>query len=291
MSFLIPIEYNKKKYPKDINANIQEIAAHFDKDKINPSPSYSLHTEYSFNKRKFNSSLIKKFKMLSESHKNFVPQLWYNVEWAKEFANFIICLVDKNNSPKIIEIHPPFDDYCDSIKKFIKIYEIFEKRMLKAFPNVEILIEHRTGTAYRGGKFLISNNEDLLELQKLIINKGLKLRIILDFPQLFTSYHLSTGRFTKEKIESVIRSIEGFKKSIKSIHLWGKKNYGKRLSSHHGNLDTYFEDKKLKEVFLKEIFNLLNDGKTRYFVPEVQSSEEDIKFIVNDLKKVGFKFI
>jgi len=291
MSFFIPIKYGARNYPSEINASIQEIAAHFDKVEIKPKSKYSLHTEYSFGKRKFNSNLIKKFIVLSKSHENFVPKLWYSIDWAKEFADFIVYLVGKNKPPKIIEIHPPFDDYCNSIIDFVKTYEIFEKRILNAFPDVEILIEHRTGTIYKGGKFLISTCEDLLVLQKMIISKNLRLRIVLDFPQLFTSYHLSTGRFSKEKILSIIQSISGFKKSIRSIHLWGKKYYGKRLISHMGNLDTYFGNKELKNIFLEEIFKLLNDGEKRFFVPEINSTDDDLKLIIKDLKKVGFIFV
>lgn len=291
MTFLIPIQYGKRKYPKEIISRVQEIATHFDKDEIDPILDYSLHTEYSFGKRKLNSGLIKKFKLLSTSHKNNVPQLWTNTDWAKEFAEFIIFLVGNKKPPKIIEIHPPFNDYCNSINEFVEIYEIFEKKILESFPNVEILIEHRSGTIYKGGNFLISTYENLVELKKIILEKQLKLRFVLDFPQLFTSYHLSTGRFTEENIKSIIYSCEDFKTFVKSIHLWGKKYYGKRLISHMGNLDTYFGNKELKNTFLSAIFNLLNDGKRRYFVPEVNSTDEDLNLIIKDLKDIGFKFI
>ena len=83
-----------------------------------------------------------------------------------------------------------------------------------------------------------------------------------------------------------------FRDLIRGIHLWGKKsNINGRFTSHVGNLDTYFQNKELKEVFLKEIFNLLNDGKSRYFVPEVNSSEENLQSIVKDMIDVGYKFI
>ena len=56
-------------------------------------------------------------------------------------------------------------------------------------------------------------------------------------------------------------------------------------------VDTDFANKELKNVFCKEIFKLLNDKKRRYFVPEVNSTEEDLITILKDLKEVGFKFI
>ncbi len=53
MPSLIPIQYNKHPYPNNIILNIQEIAGHFDVRTIKPSMNYSLHTEYSYGKRKY----------------------------------------------------------------------------------------------------------------------------------------------------------------------------------------------------------------------------------------------
>jgi hypothetical protein len=33
--------------------------------------------------------------------------------------------------PEVIEIHPPFNDYCRSIDNFLNIYGTFEKRVLE----------------------------------------------------------------------------------------------------------------------------------------------------------------
>jgi hypothetical protein len=60
---------------------------------------------------------------------------------------------------------------------------------------------------------------------------------------------------------------------------------------HIGNLDTYFEgNKAMKQLFLEELQDLMNDGLTRYFVPEVNSGDQDVASIVNDLISVGFSF-
>lgn len=292
MSLLIPVKYNNRGYPSNITPKIQEVAGHFDKKRIAPKLAYSLHTEYSFGKRELKSALIENFNTLSTSHKDFVPQLWFNIKWAEEFIEFIQRLVGDNKPPKIIEIHPAFDDYCKSIADFIKIYEIFEKGILTVFSDVEIVIENRFGSRYRKGNFLISTAEDLFELHQLINTKKLKLRIVLDFPQLFTSYRLTTGLFTREKIESVIQSVTYFRESISGIHIWGKKKYGNKIArAHMGNLDTYFEDENLKEDFLRCVFSLLDDGKPRYFVPEVNSNDKDLAIIVQDFIKFGFKFV
>jgi hypothetical protein len=111
---LIPIKYHSKSYPHHIKPEIDEVAGHFDVNKISVSRKFSLHTEYSYGARKLNSELLKNFQLIRESNKKGVPQLWFSVEWAIEFAKFIKSLC-KKHSPQIIEIHPPFTDYAKSI--------------------------------------------------------------------------------------------------------------------------------------------------------------------------------
>lgn len=56
---------------------------------------------------------------------------------------------NKNNQFKIIEIHPPSNDYTD-IASFVKNYSVFEQKIKAYFPNVEILIENQCGSIYYG---------------------------------------------------------------------------------------------------------------------------------------------
>ena len=292
MSIFIPIDYDGRRYPEGISPKIKEVAGNFDVPYIRPLKEYSLHTEYSYGKRKFDTSLISSFNTIKESHKDFIPKLWSSKKWAEEFRRFIIKLVGNNRPPKIIAINPPFNDYCNSMEEFIEIYKVFEDRITETYPETDILIENRYGALYRGGKFLVSNVSDLEKLCDTINNSGLKLRIVLDVIQIFSSYNLGPGKFNSEKISSIIRSIHPIREMIKGVHLWGKKDYGSgRYVSHMGDLDTYFVKKDLKEAFLNELYTLLDDGKSRYFVPEVNSSDQDLRNIIEDLRKNGFNFV
>ena len=79
---------------------------------------------------------------------------------------------------------------------------------------------------------------------------NLKLRLVLDFPQLFTAYNLGPGKFTEAKIIKVIRALGECRDYIAGIHLWGKKLNDKgRAIPHIGDLDSYFLEARLKEVF------------------------------------------
>ncbi|MBY9006132.1 MAG: hypothetical protein KGD63_05195 [Candidatus Lokiarchaeota archaeon] len=293
MTTLIPIKYGKKDYPQGIIPKIEEIPAHFDVKSINPSMNCSLHTEYSAGKRKLTSDLLKDFQIIKKAHKNFIPQLWFNDEWSIEFGKFLIKLIGNHDPPKIIEIHPPYDDYCNSLEIFLERYQIFESFILKYFPNIEILIENRFGTMYSGGKFILKTSNDLINLSNLLDDLDLKLKIVLDIPQLFSANNINPLNINEENIIKILSPLKKCINDISSIHMWGKKRTEKgRLIVHHGDLNNLLNfNKDLKTIFLKEIYNLFNDGKTRYFVPEVNSNNNDLISIVNDFKNIGFKFL
>ena len=179
----ILVEYNNLPYPHGLSAQIREVAAHLDKDSISPTGAYSLHTEYSYGKRKFDSKLMTKYPILSSSHKDNVPQLWKSLDWANEFADFIIELTRDHHPPTIIEIHPPFNDYC-SLDDFVSRFMAFEEKIHQAYPETTIVIENRAGSIYHGGKFLVGKAKEIAALCQIIEKQSSRLGLVLDFPQL-----------------------------------------------------------------------------------------------------------
>ncbi|MGA1847676.1 hypothetical protein [Deferribacter abyssi] len=289
MPMLIPIQYHKRKYPKHITPEIDEIAAHFDISMINVKRRFSLHTEYSYAKRRLSSELLKKFSTIKNAHKNNIPMLWYSEKWATEFAYFIKCLCN-GNEPDLIEIHPPFSDYIENISNFLSRYKIFEEKILSYYSNCKILVENRYGSIYKGGKFILSKGNELRELCEHIERMNLKLRLALDIPQLLSAYG-GPEKLKPEKLQNILQRNNSLSSFTESIHLWGKrKNANGRNIAHCGNLDSYFVDHSKKEIFLDWIITFLSDGKPRFFVPEVNSSDEDLASIINDLEKSGITF-
>ena len=277
------VQYRKLKYPDGIEVKLKEVAGHLDKEEIIEEDDYSLHTEYSFMSRKLDSETLLKYPELKNANKRGVPQLWYSIDWAREFALFVIDITQYSKPPKVIEIHPPYNDYC-SMDEFIERYNCFEKIVHDKYPNTKIVIENRSGTRYSGGKFLISTTEDIVELCCIIQDKSLNLRLVLDYPQLLTAEHIETVRFDELKYKLIIEMIKPYKDLIDGIHLWGKKRNARGWTSHVGTLDTYFDDnKENKKIFLDGIMEVCNDYKERYFVPEVNSGQEDMNAIVKDV--------
>lgn len=278
------IEYNGIPYPKGYVSRIKEVAGHLDKEEIENEAFYSLHTEYSYGKRKFNSQILEIYPTLRETNKGGVPQLWKSEEWAKEFADFILDLTKYKNPPTIIEIHPPFNDYSD-IEHFAKCYKVFERKIMQAYPNTKIFIENRSGAVYRGGKFVVGKADEIVLLCEAIEKYDLGLRIVLDFPQLLTAERLDTLKFNINKYMAAIEKIHPYQHLIKGIHIWGKKKNPKgRWIAHCGTLDTYFgwnEENKIN--FLNGIKRICDDGITRYLVPEVNSGAEDLKSIIKEI--------
>lgn len=282
---LIPIIYHSKRYPPNIRSNIEEIAANLDKSTINPRMSYSLHTEYSYMKRELDNTLINNYKHLKECHKKYIPQLWKDNDWAREYAYFIIDLVGNNKEPLIIEIHPPFNDYCETYNKFFEIYSEFEKIIISKFPDVKILIENRNGTLYTGGKFLISNGESILNFLEELEETDNRLRLVLDYPQLFSAENKKMDNLNVDKIVEFNKKLKKYASYVAGFHLWGKRKSPKgRWAAHTGDLNSFFSNnKENKDKFLKSLVETFNDDIPRYFVPEVNSSEKDLHSIIKDL--------
>ena len=278
------VEYNKIPYPPGYTSALKEIAAHLDKTQIEYAEHYSLHTEYCYGPRSLKSNLISKYPALTESHKNNIPQLWKSQQWASEFADFIIDLVAENPSPSVIEIHPPFNDYC-TMDDFAERFLIFEHKIHLAFPHVKIVLENRAGALYPGGKFLVSKATDIVALCQVIEQYSLDLGIVLDFPQLLTAENIDTLKFNNAKYQTAIELVANCKSHIKGIHIWGKqKSASGRWVAHAGTLNTYFDgNAENKQAFIDGIDTICSNGTPRFFVPEVNSGPEDLYEILGEL--------
>ena len=277
------IKYRRWQYPSDIPLRIQEIPAHFDTKRIKRELEISLHTEYSFEKRKWDSPYIIKYSELIASQKKGIPQLWKNEKWALQFADYITDLVENSSAPKVIEIHPPFNDYTD-ITGFVKCYAAFEKRITACFPDIQILVENRSGTRYsgKGCAFVISTNNDIKMLCDELLYADLRLKIAYDIPQIYTAHRAKT----EKEYVNLLEEAKSFREYIGGVHLWGRQK-----TSHQGDLNAYFGDTSIKKHFLETFLDCFNDGITRKMVLEVNSNNNDLLSIVSDLRGVGINFV
>lgn len=289
---LIPVKYRGINYPSHIKCLIQELAGNFDKDIIEIDSPYSLHTEYSYMKRNFNSSIIKDLVNITSAQKDNIPQLWYNNNWANEFSIFLDRLINSSVSPEILEIHPPFKDYCNSFEQFLDVYMVFLEKFRKKHPKTIILIENRCGTMYKNGKFLLSRCADVIKFCNILKETSVDLKIVLDYPQIFSAELIKMDNVDLKKIIKFNEELINYKEFIGGFHIWGKrKSENGRWAPHTGNLNTFFSNNnELKKIFLMSVLNTFNDDNERYFVPEVNSGEDDLLSIVTDMEQAGFIF-
>ena len=302
MSKLIPVIYKNMNYPSNIKANIHEVSGNFYKEKLIVKYPYSLHTEPSSVPKTFNSKIVREFKHIKKAQIGHIAQLWYNKEWANEFFLYIKWLIGSNIPPEVLEIHPPFNDYCDSFGKFLSIFKVFYKKFKRKYPTTTIVIENRFGTRYKGGKFILSTCSDILEFCDVLKNNSdINLKIVLDYPQIFSAetkiekkVENWMGSNPLQLVEEIIKfnlKLKKYRKLIGGFHMWGKLRSGNRWIPHAGDLDTFFSNNKiLKKKFLKSVSSTFDDDIARYFVPEVNSGEDDLHSIVKDMKKVNFVF-
>ncbi len=284
MEFIF-VKYGNNNYPDGIIPELAEVAGHLDKEKIEDLPSYSLHTEYSYGKRNLSSDFIKQFPALCDANKEGVPQLWRSTEWADQFAGFVIKLTEGHAAPRVVEVHPPFNDYCD-IDQFLERFSVFEKKLHAVYPDTEIVVENRAGTVYHGGRFIVGKANEIALLCQRIRETGTKLGVVLDFPQLLTAEYIKPDAFNPAKYATAIDMIMPYQDVIKGVHIWGKKKCASgSWVAHNGNLDTLFEDHADKELFVDGVRKICADGRKRFLVPEVNSGEEDLKAVVHELLK------
>lgn len=306
----IPVIYQRNKYPSDFKPKpkIQEISAPLGTEKLKYSdniPYLSLHTEPGkpWGRDKiFSSKLLQEFPNIKSNFTNYnISKLWINKAWSEEFAGFLTRLTEgiERQIIKVIEIHPPFDSYYDSLndplRTFLDIYEVFEKEVLKEFPSAIINIENRCtpDNTRKPGKFLISTNEDIIKLSDLISKKKLKLQLVIDIPQLFTA-HYKNELLSEVMIRKALAPLKKIMAFVSSAHIWGCGPQRSQEGSstkiigepHSGDFNTFFDNDQVKAFFLNEIKNLFDDGKKRYFVPEVNKPIY-VKSIVNDLIRDG----
>ena len=285
-SQFILVEYHDVPYPDGYEASVKEVAGHFDKDSIDVTGAYSLHTEYSYGKRNFDSVLMAQYPTLRDANKEGIPQLWKSTDWANEFADFVIALTASHEPPRTVEVHPPFNDYC-TLEQFAERFQVFERKLHATYPGTAIVIENRAGSLYHGGKFLLGKAKEIVQLCELIQKNDLRLGVVLDFPQLLTAENIDTLKFNQTKYTAAIEAISQYQELIHGIHLWGKKKSASgRWVSHTGTLDTYFGgNSEAKTAFLAGIHRVCNDNRARFLVPEVNSGADDLASIVNDLFK------
>ena len=315
----IPVQCQDHKYPS--NSQIKERSANFfnffehQKDLQKTDCHYlSLHTDHCYRGPKkifVASQLPNEFPSLSEnvsiSPYKCMSKLWLHEAWSKEFASFIVRFTEGIDPKwiKIIEIHPPFDKYCNSLNTFIDRYAIFEEEVSKKFPTATICIENRYNNrnTKRYGNFILSTNKDIINLEKLISDNHLKLTFVVDVPQLFSEHYDDKLISEEWMIEEVLAPLSKIRDSISGTHIWGKtttKGLNGKIKDgvHNADLTAYFKNEKVKRFFLREICKLFDDGKPRHFLPEVfskndeMSAKESIESIVSDFEKEeGVEFL
>lgn len=295
---LIPVKYHAKDYPAPIRPLLIEVAGNLDSRQLCVNRPYSLHTEYSYARRNLNSKLLDGLDELKNAHHNKVPQLWKSGRWSHEYAVFIKRLVGTSIPPEVIEIHPPFLDYCGNADLFWERYLVFRRGIKAAFPNTKILIENRCGTTYSKSAFLLSTCADMLKFCRFLSNGHGGLGLIVDYPQLFSAERIRMDQLKLDKILAFNRELKQYADTVGAIHLWGKqKREGmkpglSRWASHSGDLNTFFSgDLEKKAVFLASMKETFNDAAERYFVPEVNTTQEDLQSIVADLISAGITFV
>jgi len=111
--------------------------------------------------------------------------------------------------------------------------------------------------------------------------------------------HNKEELLSEDMIRNALAPLKDIMSFVSCTHIWGsgppRIRKGSKIKTigepHSGDFNTYFDNQKVKAFFLEEIKNLFNDGKERYFVPEVNKSIY-VQSIVKDLRNsAGVDFV
>lgn len=167
--------------------------------------------------------------------------------------------------------------------------QVFEQEFMSTLPGTKELLENRSGSKYRGGRFLISRIGDIIALIEKVQKRGLRLRLALDIPQLFSAHDRAAT--SDAKMAKLLRKLTDAAGYVQGLHLWGKRR-NTRGAEHSPRRGLKFDyDERLKQAFLSEIYAVFDDGVERYLVLEVNSGKEDMLSILDDLLEAGFTFV
>ncbi len=120
--------------------------------------------------------------------------------------------------------------------------------------------------------FLISSYGDVVALGKELERTHSGLGLAIDFPQLLAQIMSgSTIDHPESQLNDLLKALKVCRNKIRAIHLWRPEKIvgGRFIGVHKEDSDGLFPgDKPTKQVFLKLLFELLNDGVERYFLPQ-----------------------
>jgi hypothetical protein len=254
-----------------------EVAAHLGVERIAPEAPYSLHTEYAAGKRPWSPLVVERYPVLATAHRG-VPSLWCSDEWALAFADWLTQVVADCPPPAVIEIHPPFRKDCADLGTFVRRYDVFVDRVLSRFPDVQIVLENRSGS-YLSQPFLVSTPADVRAFAEVM---PASLRLCIDLPQLFTAS--CRGAYpTAAEIDAVFDELRTVWDKVFSLHLWGRRG-GK---AHVGDLASLFDgDVALMGRALTLLQESVGD-RVLYLVPEVNSGVADMERLLDQVESAG----
>ena len=115
--------------------------------------------------------------------------------------------------------------------------------------------------------------------------------IAADYPQFFTAEEYNYSDIPMVEFIVKHECLEECKNLISSVHLWGKKQNPKgRWIAHSGGLKSFLDDREI-EVFMGMLSNFYDDGIGRYFVPEINASNEYVFELADLCLKAGIEFV
>jgi hypothetical protein len=262
---LKPVSVSGLDYPSEINTNVKFIETANGIIKENPGANYILCITYD----KMNDDAMWKDKdtldiMLSNLHTSF-----------KVFG-----------APELLEFISPYSTPGYNEEAFFNKYQLFEKSM-RSYSKMKIAIINGYTKSNKGKSYLYSTVEDIVRLRNTCKEMKLQLKLAVDLTD------RSGKNSLKSNIQDMVNTLATMRNFIVGLHIndigsWGRNSYIYENDKRHEYINTM--DYPSLSTFIAGLSMVLQDSRTRYFIPNFVKNSDALEILVDTLYRGGCYF-
>ncbi|WP_353095719.1 hypothetical protein [Tissierella praeacuta] len=261
---LNPVFIQGLSYPSDIHSNIKYIETKNGILKEDPGQNYVLSIIY----EKSNDEIWKDRDALDNIIKNLHLSF-------KQFG-----------APKLLEFLSPYQAPGYTKEKFFEKYQVFEKGM-RRYTKMKIAVINGYTRRTKDKEYLFSTVEDIACLRNTCKELKLQLKLSVDFTD--------TNRRNKIKknMDDMINTLAGMRNLIIGIHINEIDSWGVNRHIYYNNKRREYinsMDYTTMSTFMAGLTTILQDSRSRYFIPNTVKDSEKLETLIDTLYRVGCCF-
>lgn len=260
---LRPVLVQGLSYPIDINSTIRYIETKNGLLKEDPGQDYVLSITY----EKSSDDVWKDKDVLDNLIKNLHQSF-------KQYG-----------TPCLLEFLSPYA-MSNSKEEFFERYQLFEKSM-RRYDGMTIAVINGYTKKNKDRNYLFSTVDDMVCIRNTCKELKLQLKLSVDFTD------TNSRNPIKKKMDDTINTFAGMRNFIIGIHINQIDSWGAiRHIYHNENRYEYVSamDYPKMSTFMAGIATILQDSRTRYFIPTAVKDSQKLEILIDTLHRAGCCF-